>query len=35
MERRFTGKTDANAAERRVRSAVDLFMRGYGAGKKD
>lgn len=32
MERRFTGKTDTEAAERRVRSAVDLFLRGYGAG---
>jgi TetR/AcrR family transcriptional repressor of mexJK operon len=35
MERRFTGKTDTNAAQRRVRSAVDLFLRGYGAGKED
>ncbi len=31
LERRFTGCTDADAAERRVRSAVDLFLRGYGA----
>nr|WP_294170420.1 TetR/AcrR family transcriptional regulator C-terminal domain-containing protein [uncultured Sphingomonas sp.] len=33
MERRFTGKTDAHAAEHRVRSAVDLFLRGYSAGE--
>lgn len=32
LERRFTGRVDANAAEHRVRSAVDLFLRGYGAG---
>ena len=32
MERRFTGKSDPNAAKRRVRSAVDLFLRGYGSG---
>ena len=30
MERRFTGHTDAAAADRRVQSAVDLFLRGYG-----
>lgn len=29
MERRFTGKTDTAAADLRVRSAVDLFLRGY------
>jgi TetR/AcrR family transcriptional repressor of mexJK operon len=30
MERRFAGHSDAVAADRRVRSAVDLFLRGYG-----
>lgn len=30
MERRFTGKIDKAAAERRVQSAVELFLRGYG-----
>ena len=30
MERRFTGHTDDAAADRRVQSAVDLFLRGYG-----
>ncbi len=29
MERRFAGKSDPAAAERRVQSAVDLFLRGY------
>lgn len=33
IERRFTGHADANAADRRVQSAVDLFLRGYGADK--
>lgn len=31
MERRFTGQSDAEAADRRVQSAVDLFLRSYGA----
>lgn len=31
MERRFTGHTDAAAADRRVRSAVELFLRGYAS----
>lgn len=31
LERRFTGKVDAEAADRRVVAAVDLFMRGYAA----
>jgi TetR/AcrR family transcriptional regulator, mexJK operon transcriptional repressor len=30
MERRFTGQSDPIAADRRVQSAVDLFLRGYG-----
>lgn len=30
LERKFTGHSDPNAAKRRVRSAVDLFLRGYG-----
>jgi TetR/AcrR family transcriptional repressor of mexJK operon len=30
MERRFTGHSDAAAADRRVQSAVSLFLRGYG-----
>jgi hypothetical protein len=30
MERRFAGRSDAAAADRRVQSAVDLFLRGYG-----
>lgn len=34
VERRFTGKVDAEAADRRVVAAVDLFMRGYAA-KRD
>lgn len=29
LERRFTGRTDAIADNRRVESAVDLFLRGY------
>lgn len=29
IERRFTGKVDVAAADRRVVAAVDLFMRGY------
>jgi hypothetical protein len=29
MERRFTGHADPQAADRRVQSAVDLFLRGY------
>jgi hypothetical protein len=31
MERRFSGQSDAVAADRRVQSAVDLFLRGYGS----
>ena len=31
MERRFTGNSDAAAADRRVRSAVDLFLKGYAS----
>lgn len=30
MERRFTGKFDPIAADRRVQSAVELFLRGFG-----
>lgn len=30
MERRFAGHADPLAADRRVQSAVDLFLRGYG-----
>ncbi|WP_300974802.1 TetR/AcrR family transcriptional regulator [Sphingomonas sp. LHG3406-1] len=30
MERRFAGRVDAVAADRRIRSAVDLFLKGYG-----
>lgn len=30
MERRFTGHSDPDEAKRRVRSAVDLFLAGYG-----
>jgi TetR/AcrR family transcriptional repressor of mexJK operon len=30
MERRFAGHSDSAAADRRVQSAVDLFLRGYG-----
>jgi TetR/AcrR family transcriptional regulator, mexJK operon transcriptional repressor len=33
MERRFTGHSDSTAADRRVQSAVDLFLRGYGTGR--
>ena len=33
MERRFTGHTDDAAADRRVQSAVDLFLRGYGVDR--
>ncbi len=33
MERRFIGRTDAVAAERRIQSAVDLFIRGYSSGR--
>ena len=35
MERRFTGHADSAAADRRVRSAVDLFLQGYAAGPGD
>lgn len=31
MERRFTGKIDRPAAERRIDSAVELLLRGYGS----
>ncbi len=31
MDRRFLGIVDAEASDRRIRSAVDLFMRGYAA----
>lgn len=30
LERKFTGHSDPEAADRRVVSAVDLFLRGYG-----
>ncbi len=33
LERRFAGIVDTEKAERRIDSAVDLFLRGYG-GKK-